>query len=210
MSFTPQVEPAHYQNLVYDSKERYISYWHQLDEVVRTAPTNALEIGIGNGFVHRELRRHGVDVTTLDFDERLGPDVVGSVTALPFEADRFDVVCCFETLEHLPWTDLAVASAELRRVARRHVLLSLPDVTPYLNVDLRYGFGRRLLDVFRDLADSAPPVHEFNGEHYWEIGKRGYPLARVLSTITAVGLTLDRDFRVREHPYHHFFRFRVG
>ena len=68
MPFTPQVEPSHYRNLVYDSKERYISYWHQIQTVVSAEPSSVLEIGIGNGFVHRELRRHGMQVTTLDAD----------------------------------------------------------------------------------------------------------------------------------------------
>lgn len=210
MAFTPQVDPSHYRNMVYDSKERYISYWHQIDEVVRAKPQKVLEVGIGNGFVHRELRRHGLSVTTLDADARLEPDVVGSVTELPFERGAFDVACCFETLEHLPWDLLGKAASELARVSSRAVLLSLPDVTPYLNVDVRVGFGRRLLNLFRSLPARKAPRHEFNGEHYWEIGKAGYPLTRVVHTLESNGLSLARDFRVREYPYHHFFDLRVA
>lgn len=209
MSFTPQVEPSHYQNMVYDSKERFISYWHQIDEIVRVRPSRCLEVGIGNGFVHRELRRHGLEVTTLDADSRLAPDVVGSVTELPFEDEAFEAVCCFETLEHLPWDQLEAAASELGRVSSRHVLISLPDVTPYLNVDVRVGFGKRVVNLFRSMPDASPPRHEFNGEHYWEIGKQGYPLARVLSSLSAAGLRTESNFRVREYPYHHFFRLRV-
>ena len=210
MPFTPQVEPSHYRNLVYDSKERYISYWHQIQTVVSAEPSSVLEIGIGNGFVHRELRRHGMQVTTLDADARLEPDVVGSVTELPFDQGSFDLVCCFETLEHLPWDQLAGATSELARVSSRWVLVSLPDVTPYVSVEIRYGFERRLVDVFHSIPAPNPKRHEFNGEHYWEIGKEGYPLPRVVQTFEHAGLVVDEDFRVREFPYHHFFKMRVS
>jgi len=46
-----QFEPNHYFNEKYDSKSRFISYWHQIYEIVRLRPKNVLEIGIGNGFV---------------------------------------------------------------------------------------------------------------------------------------------------------------
>ena len=46
-----QVEPNHYFNEFYDSKERWISYWHQINEIIKLNPKKVLEIGIGNGFV---------------------------------------------------------------------------------------------------------------------------------------------------------------
>ena len=45
-------------------------------------------------------------------------------TALPFAAGSFDIVTCFEVLEHLD--DPAVAVKELARVARRSLVLSVP------------------------------------------------------------------------------------
>lgn len=31
----PRVEPNHYFDKSYDTKERFISYWHQVNEIVR-------------------------------------------------------------------------------------------------------------------------------------------------------------------------------
>lgn len=51
-------------------------------------------IGIGNGFVSRYLRDRGVNVTTLDIDKDLKPDVVGAVLDIPFPKASFQVVMC--------------------------------------------------------------------------------------------------------------------
>ena len=44
--------PGNYNDFYeYDQKPRWISYWHQIDEVLRLAPQTVLEIGIGNQWV---------------------------------------------------------------------------------------------------------------------------------------------------------------
>jgi len=49
------------------------------------------------------------------------------------------------------------------------------------------------------------PVHRFNGKHYWEIGKAGYPLRKILNDIQKQNLQLQKTYRVFEAPYHRFF-----
>ncbi|MCK5766962.1 MAG: hypothetical protein KAH35_01115 [Candidatus Atribacteria bacterium] len=51
-----QVEPNHYFDKSYDTKERFISYWHQVNEIVRLEPDSLLEIGIGSGFASKYLK----------------------------------------------------------------------------------------------------------------------------------------------------------
>ena len=53
----------------------------------------------------------------------------GSVVELPFPDRSFDVVGCFEVLEHLPGDLPRLALAELSRVSRGTVLLSVPSRT---------------------------------------------------------------------------------
>ena len=78
-----QVEPRHYFSRSYDVKERFISYWHQINEVIVTNPSEVLEIGVGNGLVSTYLRERGYKLTTLDVDARLKPDVAGNILSIP-------------------------------------------------------------------------------------------------------------------------------
>ncbi|MBW1936730.1 MAG: class I SAM-dependent methyltransferase, partial [Deltaproteobacteria bacterium] len=91
----PQVEPSHYFRKEYDSKKRWISYWHQIDEILTLSLNSVLEVGIGNGLVANYLKRRGINITTLDIDERLMPDYVGSVLDMPFADNSFEVVTCY-------------------------------------------------------------------------------------------------------------------
>ena len=209
MNLKPQVPTDHYNNLVYDSKDRFVGYWHQVNQIVTRQPEDVMEVGIGNGFLSRYLRRMGIPVRTFDFDPELGPDTVGSILQLPFEDDTFDMSCCFETLEHLPWECLDTALSELRRVSRRWVLLSLPDVTPYVYINLEFGFRTKLLRFFKDTPDLRPGRHKLNGEHYWEIGKTGYRLNRIVKRLNANGLELEENLRAEENPFHRFLSCRV-
>jgi len=203
MSDAHQVDPEHYQRRRYDKLVRFISYWHQADQVLKRAPEQVLEIGIGNGFLSRYLRAKGMEVHTVDVDERLGPDTVASVVDLPFDDQHFDLVACFETLEHIPWDQFAPAVTELRRVAKRWVLLSLPDASPYLRIDIE-GPGKRRIQRLKELPYPRPEPHQFDGEHYWEMGKAGFSRKRIIAELAAVGLEVEERLRVFELPYHHF------
>ena len=72
-----QVVPNHYFDKSYDTKERFIGYWHQIQEVLVLKPKEALEIGIGNGFACKYLKHTGSKVTTLDIDKRAISSVKG-------------------------------------------------------------------------------------------------------------------------------------
>ena len=203
----PQVEPDHYYNIIYDTKERFCSYWHQIQEVLLLKPSEVLEIGIGNGFVSRYLKERGINVTTLDIDKELKPDVVGSVLDIPFQCETFQVVTCYEVLEHLPYEDIPKALSEISRVSKQYVILSLPDVNRVYRIYLhipKVGVIKKLIPLPR----TRKPIHKFDGEHYWEIGKAGFPLEKVLNDIQKQGLQIQKTYRVFENPYHRFFVLR--
>lgn len=48
-------------------------------------------------------------------------------------------------------------------------------------------------------------VHKFDGEHYWEIGKAGYPLSNIIDDIQIAGFKIEKTYRVFEYPCHRFF-----
>jgi len=87
MSHEPEtrVGKSVYYSVAYDTKERIISFWHQISEVLRLNPIDVLEIGCGNKFTSEYLRKQGIKITTVDVDESLEPDVCASVMDLPFD-----------------------------------------------------------------------------------------------------------------------------
>src|SRR3989344_6985651 len=91
-----QVSQDHYYNLKYDTKERWMSYWYQVKEVLSFEPQTVLEIGVGNMTVSDYLKKLGIKITTCDFDKNLKPDVVASVLSLPLDRNSIDVVLCAE------------------------------------------------------------------------------------------------------------------
>ena len=101
-------------------------------------PTTFLDAGCGEGFVARALSDRLPDLALTGCDlnpaaARAAADrnpgaafAAASVLALPFPDASFDVVGCFEVLEHLPDDVPEQALRELARVARRAVVLSVP------------------------------------------------------------------------------------
>ena len=205
MNEKKQVEKSHYEFARYMNKGRWASFWHQLDEVIRLEPANVLEIGPGPGAFKQMATLFGLTVETLDLDPDLKPDHVGSATALPFADGSYDVVCAFQMLEHLPYETALQAFAEMVRVSRRHVVISLPDARPVWPYRFHVPkFGTRSLLFPRPILKQ--PEHVFDGEHHWEINKKGYDLARVTKDFGWL-CHLTRTYRVFENPYHRFFVF---
>jgi len=194
----------------YLGRERWMSYVYQLDGVRDISPSNALEIGVGAGALRSMLEATypGCDVVTVDIEAGLRPRVCANVEQLPFADGQFDAVFCCQVLEHLPFHVAARAFAELRRVARRRVIVSLPDVRPYFF--LRARGSRRILPLlWHGVSISNPwerPIHfEEHGQHHWEIGRPGYPLKRIVSVMRDAGLGVNNCFRMTERSYWHFF-----
>jgi len=173
-------------------------------KVLRRGTAKILEIGVGNGFTSKYLKERNLNVITFDVEAGLSPDAVGSVLKLPFVSESFDVVVCCEVLEHLPYSEFSKALKEIHRVSRKHVVLSLPDVTTVYRINVE-------LPRIRPIKKLIPhPFHRpvqqaFDGEHYWEIGKTGYPLERIEFDIRQAGLNIIKTYRVFEFYYHRFF-----
>ena len=207
MNEKKQVDKSHYDFQSYMGKGRWNSIWHQLDEAIRLKPANVLEIGPGLGAFKQAAKLFGIDVETLDLDPELKPDHVGSATSLPFPDNAYDLVCAFQMLEHLPYENSLEAFAEMARVARRNVLISLPDaktVWPWSVHVPKVGIVNGVIS--RPAA--KPRQHEFDGEHYWEINKRDFELEKIVADLSSV-CKLVKTYRVHEYVYHRFFLFDV-
>lgn len=205
-----QVDKSHYKFTSYMSKGRWTSTWHQLDEVLKFQPQTVLEIGPGPGTFKQVGKLFDLNVKTLDLDPELRPDIVGSATQIPMSDASVDVACAFQVLEHMPFENGKNALKEMFRVASRGVIISLPNVSPCWANTLAIPYMRRLQFIAPNLFARANP-HVFDGEHYWEIGKKGFgakSVANELFSLAPSGTSL-KSFRVHEFTYHHFFVFTL-
>jgi SAM-dependent methyltransferase len=185
---------------------RVFSYAHQIDTVLSFEPTSVVEIGAGGGMVAAALRSVGIDVTIVDVQPELNPDVLASVTDLPFEARRFDVAMCCQVLEHLPFATFEVALRELHRVTKTALVLSLPDITSYVSVSIETRrFGLRSTAVSLPLRAPSAESLKFRAGHYWEIGCRGSVPQDVETGIVRAGWRIKRTWRVPEMTWHRFY-----
>jgi SAM-dependent methyltransferase len=200
MKYTTQVDKSHYSGESYSEPERWNSYFHQLFLVQSCHPTSVLEIGVGGGTTARELRQAGVAVTTLDIAQDLHPDVVGSITDIPLPDKSYDVALAAEVLEHIAWGDVPTALRELARVARTHVVVGLPHPGYVFSIAYKFPLLPRI-----EMIAKIP----FNGQHYWELGKKGYPVARFVDAAHTAGLTLQSQHVFQDDPAHRFFVFSV-
>jgi len=181
--------------------DRWISVHYQISEVLTLAPTMVLEVGTGTGTFKREIERNGVNVKTLDIAADLHPDFIGSVTDIPLEGETYDVVCAFQVLEHVPYEQFEIALAEMMRVARKAIVLSLPHHGPNIRFSAKIP-GLPEVRFVRKLRKAVQ--HEFDGEHYWEIGKKGYSEQKIRQALEAVG-NVTTDYIPFENRFHHFY-----
>jgi SAM-dependent methyltransferase len=153
-----------------------------VSEVVALSPRTFLDAGCGEGFVARRIINAmpdvvltGCDVSglALEIAASANPEarfVTGSVIDLPFPDRSFDVVGCFEVLEHLPGDFPRRALSELARVARRAVVLSVPHEPLFCLANAARG---KNLDVRPRGSDpdhkqfwSVPAFAALVGEHF--------------------------------------------
>lgn len=194
----------------YLTHDRWLSYVTQVTALKDINPKRVAEIGIGPGVVGPMVKATypGCQYVSVDVDPTLRPEVCASVTDLPFSDAAFDAIFCCQVLEHLPYELFVPAMTELRRVASRRVVISLPDESLFFYLRAR-GLRRILPSLWKgiSLPRPNPERHDFeaHGQHYWEIGKRDFPVGRVLADISRAGLVLNHHFRMIERPYWHFF-----
>ncbi len=108
-----------------------------LFEIAALNPERILDAGCGEGFTLEKLRINGIGQTLEGIDAqadavhlgtRTHPKLhlrEGSIYALPYEDNAFDVVVCTEVLEHLERPEDALK--ELYRVTSRFCVVTVPN-----------------------------------------------------------------------------------
>lgn len=162
-----------------------------------------LEIGPGDRTVSETLKKRGVAVTAADIAEDLLPEVKASVTELPFGDNSFDAVLAAEVLEHIRFEDVPGALLEICRVARRFAIFSLPHAGIVFSFGFKLPLLRRLDCVWK--LPFFWKKHQFQGEHYWELGKLGFSVSRIKKLFRAQGFAVRGARLYADDPAHYFF-----
>ena len=196
-----QVEADHYLGS-YLNLPRMITYWYQAAMVRDCGGKDVLEVGLGMGLTAWILRRWGLNMSSLDLDPALGPTCAGNVRAMPFADESFDTVLAAEVLEHLPFEEFGTCLCELRRVCRRHVVVTLPCALAGIHVGVNLPI---LAPVFFALGLRQWTRPRFDGQHYWELDRRGYAKRRIRRAVREAGFSIVRAFRPGLSLYNYFF-----
>jgi ubiquinone/menaquinone biosynthesis C-methylase UbiE len=194
----------HYLSRGFNSKERFNSYWHQQDEILSLFPKKVLEVGIGNGFVSSFIKKSGIEMVTLDIERELAPDITGTVLDLPIKNNVFQVVTCFQVLEHMPYKSMVKALNELYRISNRYVILSLPDVRPVYRINIEFP---RIKPIKLMIPHPVKKIvtQKSTRDHKWEIGLRNYPLNKIVADLINSGFSLIKNYRIFESFNHRMF-----
>lgn len=197
-----QVDKNHYDFNKYSHEGRWVSYFLQLREVLALKPESVLEAGPGDKVFKSYLENNtSVKYKSLDIAEDLSPDIVGSLDKIPVPDNSFDMVCAFEVLEHIPFEKFESCLREMKRVAKRNVCISVPHFGPSFEFLLKVPFIKRIKFSFKF---PYHPKHTFNGEHYWEVGKKGYEASKVREVIKR-NFKIKKEFVPFANQYHHFY-----
>lgn len=186
---------------------RWISYYWQMQYISECRPGSILEMGVGDGIMSSILRDMGYSILTCDISRDVAADVTADIRALPFRDASFDLVASFQVLEHLEYDHFLPCLRSFHRIAREHVLLSLPQGRKYFDFRVHLPWMKKdaYFGMFRDVQRYPPYERPAGRSHYWEIGVRGYPLKRIVADMERAGFRIVVNRSIPQNIYHRFF-----
>jgi len=150
-----------------------------------------LEVGIGDGFLLRQIRQLGLEVIGVDIAvkrcrvARINvPDaqiIVADARFLPFKSETFDIIVCSETLEHVPGYSKAISEArrvlknfgryivtvpfrqKLHQVLCPHCLRSF-----YVDGHINSFDEKQLVQLFTSLGFEVQKIHGFGSQLFYD------------------------------------------
>ena len=220
--FGAELSDALYAKAYTLSEGRFFSYYLQLREILSLPKSQVsciLEIGPGINILKGMLELHGYKVSTMDVNLEHAPTFHGDLLQYQEHIGKYDVVCAFQVLEHLPSKEFRHALINMRRYSRRYVFISLPCPTNNIYLHLRGEIVQRLLrrlscDIKFYLPLPFRPAdrdeqsylrrQDKHNPHYWEVNRRSYPKRKVLKDIEECGIKVKKHFHNQLYPYHWF------
>ena len=195
-----------YWSIDYLTPKRFASIGYQWTLAIQSTGSSFLEIGVGNGLLTYLLRKRGFTVYSVDINHQLRPSFVANVSHLPITRKSVDTILCYEVLEHLPFELMFSVLGELTRIAKKKLIISLPNLLPYKT---RSTFWHKLVRFLKRDSNQMEEDVKISSAHYWEIGYKSIQVSTIIDIAENTELSLEKHFRNPYNPYHHFFVFHV-
>ena len=179
--------------------------------------SSIFEVGPGEGFCATNLRKLGYQYETLDKFKvaNFEPDYNQSFTN--FSADdhpkKYDMACAFQVVEHFPYEKFKENILKLAKISKRYVFISIPYSCYGFSFNVSFTFNQK--SYFRKIGFYIPTLkknRKYREEymkrypwavHYWEIGRKQFPLKKILKDIDELKLKVIRKSH-GENPYHYY------
>jgi ubiquinone/menaquinone biosynthesis C-methylase UbiE len=215
----PRQNKRIYNPKTYESFNLWLDYWVQFELIREVNPKSVLEIGKGIGTLEFLLKRQGYRYTSADIEKALKPDLIADITKLPLKSKSYDVVCAFQVLEHISYNEFETALKEMKRVARKAVIVSLPYSTFYFSFAFSFFYAKKIEWLFKlfGMKPLTPkyfsikiPTFFLNTfgmipTHAWEMGRKNYSKKRINNSIKNAGLKIIKEKERIFYPYHQFY-----
>lgn len=153
-----------------------------------------LDVGCGPGVLLHQVQQHrqipvrvGTDLGWRGLKNARVPACRSSIYQLPFADDTFDLVTCCEVIEHLEPASVPQAIAELCRVARKSVIVTVPHDENLLQSSHRcprcqtvfHLHGHQQSLIAEDLVPLFPAAADVRVEYVWKVRPWSMPLLRL-------------------------------
>ena len=96
-----------------------------------------LDVGAWDNLLKEMLESRGFQVVAVDLEPHHSDVLKADITSLPFRDNSFDLVTCLEVIEHLDKEKMFIALKELERVAKKNIIISVP------NQEIPLGVGHK-------------------------------------------------------------------
>jgi hypothetical protein len=215
---TPQVDKQHYIFSFYSSERRYLSYYHQIKNIMhfveQKKATKILIAGKGDGVVQKILEAYNelydlhLVVKTFDFAEDLHPDILGDLLDIgKLVSEQYDIIVCCQVLEHLPFDESVQVLAQMREISK-YVIMSVP----YNTITLRGTLKVPLLKEF-EFCMKIPIWRDKKGmvdsRHYWELGY-SISLKNYKKILQKIGYHPISSYVLKKDGYKYFILLESG
>ena len=141
----------------------------KINSIISNKSENIIDVGCGNGFLLNKIKlplsKFGCDV--FDEDEYKNSKTFNyskqDIKNLKFKDNFFDTVICCHTIEHIP--DIYSAVNELKRVARREIIIVVPKQRFYFyTLDLHLHFFPDRFSIINLIGLNRYTLFEIDGD----------------------------------------------